>query len=803
MVFRDLRNGVLLLCKARSVSALALIALSLGIGSAIAIFSIVDAVLLKALPFRNPARLLVLYEKNPAQKKVKLFVAAANFFAWQRRSQTIESMAAIVDMRMTMTGGPNGHLDAEELAVERVSAGLFPLLGVQPIVGRAFLADEDRPGHANFALLSAALWQRRFASDPAIAGKTIRLRGQSYTVVGVLPRGFAVLTPDVDVFVPLGLAPDAPGRTLVGVGRLKPGETLEQARAEMETIGNALEASDPALDRGWRPSLFPLQDEVVGDVRRPLEVLLAAVGLLLAIACVNAANLLLARGAGRRREMALRLALGASRGQVARQLITEGLVLALAGGLLGLILGRVAVVLVARLGSAQIPRLADAPVDARLLLFSLALTLLTGILFGSAPAVQLSDFRLQGDLTEGGRGGTMGSAGRALRNALIVVEIALALVVLIGAGLLARSFLALRAANPGFDPHNVLTFRVPLAGGRNSTRERAVAFFDQLTAQLAALPGVAGVAAVNALPLTGLGGGSTFAIAQRPLPPPGEAPMGLVRFISPGYFAAMRIPLLSGRAFTSADIVGSSLVCIVNQTLARRYWPDSSPLGGSVMLLSFNPASVCQVAGVAGDVKPDRVQNSDWPTIYLCYRQVPAPTMVLTVRTAGPPLAAAPAAERAVRQLDPDQAVSDVRSMDDVVSRAVAGSRFDTVLLAIFGLIAFSLAVVGIYGVVSYDVGERTRELGIRMALGAERGHIVALVVGQVARLAALGIAIGLAGAFALTRLMTSMLYAVRPRDFFTYAAVSLILGAVALAAGYFPSRRALALDPVAALRHS
>jgi putative ABC transport system permease protein len=457
---------------------------------------------------------------------------------------------------------------------------------------------------------------------------------------------------------------------------------------------------------------------------------------------------------------------------------------------------------VARLGSAQIPRLAQASLDVRLLLFSLILTLLTGVLFGSAPAMQLSDFRLQEDLTEGGRGGTMGRTGRALRNALIVAEIALALMVLIGAGLLARSFLALRAASPGFDPHHVLTFRVPLAGGLNSTRQRAVAFFDQLTAQLAALPGVASVGAINSLPLAGLGAGSMFAIADRPLPPPGEAPMGLVRYISPDYFTAMRIPLYSGRALTPADTVQSSLVCIVNQTLARRYWPGASPLGGRVMLLSFNSPAVCQVAGVVGDIKPVRVQNPDWPTIYLSYRQVPAPTMVLTVRTAGPPLATAPAAERAVRQLDPDQAIVDLRSMDDVVSSAVAGSRLDTVLLAIFGLIAFSLAAIGIYSVVSYDVGERVQELGIRMALGAGRTHILKLVVGHVARLAALGIALGLAGAFALTRLMSSMLYAVRPRDFFTYAAVSLILGAVALAAGYLPSRRALALDPAAALRH-
>jgi len=803
MAVPDLRSGVRLLWKARSVSLLALLALGLGIGAAIAIFSVVDAVLLKPLPFRQADRLLVLYEKNPAQKKDKLFVAPANFREWQRQSRTIESMAAIADARMNITGGPNGPMDAEELSGERVSAGLFPLLGVQPIVGRTFLPEEDRPGHDNFALLSATLWRRRFAADPAIAGKTIHLRDRSYTVVGVLPPGFSVLTPNVDVFVPLGLAPDAGGRILVVVGRLRPGATIEQARAEMETIGSALERANPALDRGWIPSLFPLKDERVGDVRRPLEVLLAAVGLLLAIACANVANLLLARGAGRRREIAIRLALGATRGRVARQLITESLVLAVAGGLLGFALGRAGVAVVARLGSAQIPRLAQAGVDARLLLFSIALTLITGVVFGSAPAIQLSDFHLQGDLAEGGRGGTMGRAGRAMRNALVVAEIALALVVLIGAGLLMRSFLRLRAANPGFDPHNVLAFRLPLAGGRNYTRERAVAFFGQLADELAVLPAVRSVGAINALPLTGLNGGSTLAVDGRPLPPPDERPIGLIRYIARDYFPTLRIPVVAGRLLLDSDDAQAPPVCLANQTLARRFWAEANPLGGRMLLLDLNPQRVCEVVGVVGDVKSERIETSDWPTLYIPYRQVQTPTMVMVVRTAGPPMASAPAAQRIVRALDPNQAIGDLRSMDDVVSRAVSDSRFDTVLLTIFGVIAFALAAVGIYGVVAYDVGERAHELGIRMALGAQRRHVLALVMGHVARLAGLGIALGLAAAFALTRLMTAMLYEVRPGDFFTYAAISLILGAVALAAGYLPVRRALALDPVAALRHS
>jgi predicted permease len=396
----------------------------------------------------------------------------------------------------------------------------------------------------------------------------------------------------------------------------------------------------------------------------------------------------------------------------------------------------------------------------------------------------------------------MGRTGCVLRSGLVVAEISLTLVVLVGAGLLMRSFVRLRAAHCGFDAEGVLTFRVPLAGGRNFTRERAVAFFDQLGDQLAALPGVRGVGAVNALPLTGLGGGSTFAVEGRLLPPVGERPMGLVRYVARDYFPTMRIPLVAGRVFAISDTAQSPLVCVVNRALARRFWPGSSAPSGRLDLLDFNPPRACEIVGVVGDIKPDRIQNEDWPTFYISHRQVPAPAMVMVVRTAGPPLGAASGVQRVLHRLDADQPIADLRTMEAVVDRAVSGSRFNTALLAIFGMISFALAAVGIYGVVSYDVGERAHEIGIRVALGAGRRHVLRLVVGQVARLTALGIALGLAEAFALTRLMSSMLYGIDPRDFFTYAAISVILGAVALAAGYLPSRRALELDPVTALRH-
>ena len=806
---RDLRHGVRLLWKARGFSAVALVALALGMGATSAIFSVVDAVLLKPLPFRDPQRLLVLWERNPAQNLEKMWVAPGNFLEWRTESRAFESLAAIQDVSINLTGGPNGHIDPEELRAERVSASLFPLLGVEPVVGRTFLPEEDQPGRTNCALLSYALWQRRFGGDLAIAGKAIRLRDRSYTVVGVLPAGFSAMGSAVDVFIPLGLSPvDArtPGmHFLTVIGRLKPGVEMERARTEMDLIGSRLEQANPALDKGWRPSLYPLREQLVGHVRQALLVLMAAVGFLLLMACVNVANLLLARGATRRKEIAIRFALGAGRGRIVAQLLSESMLLALAGGTLGMALARGVVALVARLGPASIPRLAEASVDARLFLFALGVSLATGILFGIAPAMQSSGADLNAALTEVGRGGTTGRSGRLVRNALVVAEVSLAVVVLIGAGLLIRSFVRLRSADPGFRPSALLTVRVPLAGGRNAAPDRRIAFLQQVADRVAALPGVRAVGAVSGLPLTGLGGGSAFAVDGRPEPAPEQRPIGLLRSVNSAYFRTMGIPLLAGRVFADSDTSQAPPVIVVNQTLARRFWPQANPIGGR-LVVDANNGRVSEIVGVVGDVKPERIENQDWPTIYCPYPQAPAATMTMVVQTAGPegapPLSLASPVEREVHQLDPDQPVADARSMEDVVDQAIAGARFNTVLLGVFALIAFVLAAVGIYGVISCDVSERTHEIGIRVALGAQPGDVLKLVLGQGARLAGYGIAAGLAAAFALTRLMAAMLYGVKATDAYTFAAIPVLLGAVALAASYLPSRRALALDPVTALRH-
>jgi putative ABC transport system permease protein len=650
--------------------------------------------------------------------------------------------------------------------------------------------------------LSDSLWRRRFGADRSIAGKSIRLNDKSYTVVGVLPPGFRVFDTAADVWIPLGMDPGDTrvnhGRFLIVLARMRPGVTLSQERAEMDTIGDRLERADPGLNHGWRPSVFSFRDELVGPVEQPLVVLMGAVGFLLLMACVNVANLLLARGNTRRRETSIRMALGASRGRIAGQLLSESLLLSLAGGALGLLLAWGAIALLARLGPASIPRLAEARLDWRLFLFALAVSVATGVLFGLAPAIQGSGAKLNATLIEAGRGRTAARSGRLLRNALVVVEIALAVLVLIGAGLLIRSFARLRAVDLGFQPSGLLTLRLPLAGARNATAERRIAFLQQAEDRVAALPGVRAVAAVDTLPLTDFGFGTTFAVEGRPVPD--EKPMGLVRAVTPGYFRTMGLPLLEGRDFTAADTSQTALTLVVSRGVARRFWPQGGAVGNRLVL---DPnGRLAEIVGVVGDVKPETIQGDDWLTLYCPYAQNAFRGMTLVMRSALPPAAVVPAAGRAVHQLDPDQPVADAGPMDGVVAQAVAGARFNTVLLALFAQIAFVLAAVGVYGVVSYDVSQRTGEIGIRLALGAHPGDVLRLILTQASALAGLGIAAGLAAAWALTRLMDTMLYGVAPTDPYTFVAIPVLLGAVVLIAGYLPSRRAMALDPAIALRH-
>jgi putative ABC transport system permease protein len=797
--WQDLRYGARLLSKAPGFAAVALIALALGMGATTAIFSVVDAVLLKPLPFRDPQRLLVLYEKNPPQNKYKLDVAAANFVAWRNQSRTLEQIAGIQRLPFNLTGGPNGRIDPEELRGECVSASLFPLLGVQPILGRAFREEEDQPGRTFIALLSYSLWQRRFGADRSIVGKNIRLHGESYSVAGVMPPGFAVMEPDVDVWVPLGLnsadARVANAHFLTVIARRK--ASLESVRAEFDAIGARMEAAMPALNRGLSPSVYELEDELVGGVRRGLWVLLAAVGCILLMACANVANLLLSRGASRSREIALRFALGAPRGRIVTQFLTESILLALGGGALGLLLGAATIRFLAHSASGTVPRLAYAAVDWRLFLFALASSLLTGALFGSIPAWTASTIGLTATLNEGGRGGTAGRSGRGLRNLLVASEIALAVVVLIAAGLLIRSFLRLRGAELGFQRESLLTCRIPL----NAPRERRPAFVQNISDRVAGLPGVRSVGFINSPPLTGLGLGTAFFVEGGPLVDESQRPLALARYATPTYFHTMGIPLTAGRFFTPADDDNAPNVLIVNQALVRHFFTHENPLGRRLTL--FMPAKrTGEIVGVVGDVKAESVKEEPWPVVYQPYPQFPAISMTLVVRAAVPPLSLAPAIQAEVHRLDPEQPVAEARTMDDVVGRSVSGERFNMALLSSFAAIAFTLASVGIYGVISYDVSQRINEIGIRMALGAQPNHLVRMVVVQGLRMAAYGIAAGLLLSVAVTRLMSTMLYGVEPLDPSTFAVIAILLAAVAFVASYLPSRRAIALDPVSALHH-
>jgi putative ABC transport system permease protein len=803
LLWQDLKFGARLLGKAPGFSAVALIALALGLGATTAIFSVVDAVLLKPLPFRDPSQMLVIWEKNPAINRYKLFVAPANFEAWRSASRTTE-MAAVQDVKMNLTGGPNGYIEPEELRVERVSWSLFNVLGVQPVLGRAFGPDEDQPGRYFSVILSHSLWQRRFAGDRGIVGKTIRLRDKPYTVTGVLPPDFAVMEPGIDVWIPLGFnftdARLAAGRYWTIIARRK--DSIERVRAEFDTIGAQQSLAMPALDKGWSPSIFVLEDELVGTVKRSLWVLLAAVGCLLLMACVNVANLLLSRGASRRKEIALRAALGASRRRVITQLLSESVLLSLGGGALGLLLAAAVIRVLAHSEIASVPRLAFATVDLRLFLFALAVSLATGVLFGAVPALQGSATNLNVALNEGGRGGTMGRGGRAMRNALVVSEVALAVVVLIGAGLLIRSFIRLRTVDLGFRQSGVLTLRIPLAGGRNAAAPKRVEFVQQVSERAAAMPGVTSVGAVSALPLTGLSAGSRFRIDGRPPMLDSQLPMALARPATPAYFRTIGIPLVAGREFAASDDAQSLPVILINRTLARRFWPEGSPIGARMALIDAENPRTWEIVGVVGDVKSEGMEKDDWPTIYQPFAQEPSFSPALVVRTAGPPLALASAIQREVRNLDPNQPLADVRTLEEIVSLSYSSARFNTGLLAVFAGIAFVLASVGIYGVISYDVNERVNEIGIRMALGAQPRDLLRLVVGQGARMAGYGIALGLLLSFALTRLMSSMLFGVNPTDAYTFASISILLALVALGASYLPSRRALALNPVSALRH-
>jgi putative ABC transport system permease protein len=790
-----------MLMKHPGFTLIAMLTLALGIGANTAIFSVINGVLLRPLPFVEAERLVRVYATVPARSILTYPTSYLNFADWRAQNSVFVSMAAYSSASATFTGGAA----PEQLEGVAVAGDFFAVLNAQPAAGRVFSAADEQQGRKNLVVISHGLWQRSFGSDPKIVGRQVTLDATGYTVVGVMPPGFRfpLERNKTDYWVPLDPQDETNrerGANYLSVtARLKPGVTLAQAQAEMTAIASRLEQEYRDRNAGRGINLVPLHDALTGNLRRALFVLLAAVGFVLLIACTNVANLQLARAASRSRELAIRSALGAGRGRIVRQLLSESLLLAALGGALGLLLAAWGVDLLTAALPDDIPRAGDLGLDARVLGFTIAITLLTGLAFGCAPAWQASRAELTEALKEGGRGV---SGGRSrLRSLLVVTEVAFSLMLLIGAGLLLQSFRRLLAVNPGFNPQGVLTATIALPSGTYGEEARQAAFFQQALSRVAALPGVAAAGVVDPMPLGGSMAMNSFSIEGRPPLSAGERPATHSRVISAAYLQAIGIPLLRGRALAERDDAAAPRVLLINESFARRFFPNEDPLGQRIRL-TIAPNFVAEVVGVVGDVKHRSLDREAGPEAYVSYLQVPTPIMSLIVRAAaGEPLQLAPSVRQAIAQVDKDQPLADVKPLAAWLDESVARQRFNLWLLAVFAVVALLLAASGIYGVISYAVTERTHEIGIRVALGAQRQDVLRLVVGQGLALTLAGVGVGVVGALALTRWMTELLFGVTPTDPLTYVGVAALLVSVALLACYLPARRATKVDPMIALR--
>jgi putative ABC transport system permease protein len=799
--FQDLRYGMRSLLKKPGFTLTAVIALALGIGANTAIFSVVNGVLLRSLSYANPERIVMLWERSLIGRSAQNVVSPGNFLDWQKQSTSFEQMAAVADQRVNLTGGTG---EPEEIKAQFVSQTFFPALGVQPLAGRSFLPEEDTTGNDLVIILSHELWQARFSSDPEIVGKQATISGRQRTIVGVMPPGFHFLDNQVRAWMPMALDPaidyrEKTGRYLRSVARLKPAVTVEQAQGELTGIARQLEQAFPKKNTGWGINVVPMHEQVVGEIRPVLIVLLAAVAFVLLIACANVANLLLARAAARQKELALRAALGASRGRLIRQMLTESILLALVGGVFGVLLAYWGIQVLIAFGPDYIPRLNEITIDPRVLGFTFGISLLTGILFGLIPALQASRPDLNDALKESSRGSTVGR-GRTFRNVFVVAEVSLALVLLIGAGLMIRSFMELQAVETGFNPENVLTMRAQLPRKKYAEPHQILDFFKQAQDRIAALPGVQAVGAISYLPLTGLASRDSFRIIGQPAAAAGEEPGVEVRVITPTYFQAMGIPLLKGRLLNERD-AKESRALLINETMAKRYFAGVDPVGMQ-MEVFWDGTGPDEIVGVVGDIREGALNKEPEPAIYWAHPRVPYAGMALIVRTSGDAARFGAAVQKEIRALDPDQPIADVRTMQQVIAKSIARPRFNTLLLTIFAGVALVLASVGLYGVMNYSATQRTHEVGIRMALGATRADIMRLVVGNGMTLTLIGIAIGVLASWALTRVMANLLFGITATDLPTFIGVSAMLAAVAFIANYIPARKATRVNPVIALRY-
>ena len=803
---QDARYAVRLWAKSPAFAAVAVFTLAVGIGANTAIFSVANALLLRPLPYLQPDRLVLIAAEQKAKGGRGCPLSWPRISFVHDHAGSFAGMAAFTSDVFNLTGSG----DPEQIPAARVSWDFFDILGVRPALGRSFRPEEEKAGGAPVVLIGDALWRRRFAADPAALGRPITLDANDYTVIGILPAGFrfGLLGPSVDIFAPRVFEFNLVTRAQIqsgvmflnAVARLRPGLAIGQAQAEMDTLAAPYRSEYPKLPDaapGITVQAGGLRDEMVAGIRPALLILSGAVALVLLIACANVSSLLLSRAMGRRREIAVRTAMGATRGGLVRQLVTESLMLALAGGALGALLSSWGTRVLASMAQENLPRAAEIHTDGYVLAFTAVVSLLAGILFGLVPAWQVSRPDLNSVLRAEGRGASSGRRRNALRNLLVVAQAALSLVLLIGAGLLLRNFMQLRGARPGFDPQHLLTMKIALPPARYA-RAAQIAFYDELVRQVRTVPCVRSAAAASALPANPVRFSPALPEGQPPVPLM-ERPLFNIQAIGPGYAETLRVPLVRGREFTARDDATAPPVALVNETLARRYWPKENPVGKHILLGRMPQPS--EVAGVLGDVRNASLAADVSPEIYIPFAQLPWPTMNLVVRTTGDPRGLISAVRARVLALDRDQPVTAVRSMDEVLESAAAQPRFTASLLGALSGIALLLAVVGIYGVISYSVAERTQEMGIRMALGAERADILRLVLRQGLLLALAGIAIGVAASLALTRLLASLLYRVSVTDLATFTAGAVLFLLVALVASYLPARRATRADPLESLR--
>ena len=802
-LLHDLRYAARTQLKNPAFTIVAVIALALGIGANTAIFSVVNTVLLRPLPYKDPDRLVMVWEDATKAGFPRDVPTNANFIDWRDQNQVFEGMAAISFDNFNLTGAG----DPERLDGRRVSASLFQLLGVDPQIGRVFTAAEDQPGSERVVLLSYGIWQRRFGGDPGIVGKPLSLNGASYTVVGVMPARFQFPTSYDQVWVPIAFTPQqAADRTthyLKVLARLKPGVTLSQAQTEMSTIATRLQQQYPKSNTDVGAAVTLLQEDRVSDIRPALLILLGAVAMVLLIACANVANLLLARAAVRQKEIAVRVALGARRQRLIRQFLTESLMLSAMGGIVGLAIAYGGLILLKSFIPENISQAREISIDFKVLGFTLLVSVATGVIFGLAPAIQAARFNQSETLKEGGRDTASGGSGKRLRSLLVTAEVAISLVLLIGAGLLINSFLRLRNVDPGFRIDNLLTMKIVLSGPKYREADRRSAFYKDLVQRVEALAGVRSAAVTTSIPLYSDGNSITMVFEGRPEPPPGQEPIIETRIISPEYFDTMGIPFLKGRQLTEQDTRTSPKVVVISEAMARRYWPNEDAVGKRIAFGKVEkPEDWIQVIGVVKDVR-QRLIKDPKPQMYFSHQQTDffAPED-LVVKTDVDPTSMAATVRNAVWQIDKDQPVSDIRTMEEVFADSIARQRFSMLLLAIFASVALVLAAVGIYGVMSYSVAQRTHEIGIRMAVGAQTGAVLKLAVSYGMKLVIIGIIVGLVAAFVLTRVMSTLLFGVTATDPATFTLISLLFVIVAAIASYIPARRATKVNPIVALRY-